>query len=81
MAHLGLNGTAPHFILRRLLYKSQGHPFHILPPSAFPPAVGLTVVVFIIPLTAYLHSLTLFGFSLGRLAAYLFAIVLVVALA
>jgi len=43
--------------------------------------VGLTVVVFLIPLTAYLHNLTLFGFSLGRLSAYLFAVVLVVALA
>ena len=80
MTHLHLNGTAPQFV-RWLLYKSQQHPFHILPPSPFPPLVGLTVVLFIVPLTAYLHNLTLFGLSLGRLAAYLFAVVLVVALA
>jgi hypothetical protein len=42
--------------LLRLRFKSQKHPFHILPGSPFPLLTGLSLFAMLVPLTQYLHS-------------------------
>ena len=40
-------------------FRRQGHPFHILGPSAFPFLTGLFAFCFIVPLVYYMHGLPL----------------------
>jgi hypothetical protein len=51
--------TAPAANKLNVQFRRQGHPFHILGPSAFPLLTGLFAFFFVVPLVFYMHGLPL----------------------